>query len=155
MKAIAQVHLANFGTRVLYTTSPYNSFDTHANEAGALSKLWTEVSNSVEIFFDDLQDHEASDEVLLLLFSEFGRRVKDNGSGTDHGSGGVAFVVGERVKGGLYGEYPSLQQNRLEDGGDLLHNLDFRSVYSTIMGSWMGLDPAPIVGGNFETVNFL
>ena len=155
MKAIAQVHLANFGTRVLYTTSPYNSFDTHANEAGALSKLWTEVSNSVETFFEDLRDHEASDEVLLLLFSEFGRRVKDNGSGTDHGSGGVAFVVGERVNGGLYGEYPSLQQNRLEDGGDLLHNLDFRSVYSTIIGSWLGLDPAPIVSGNFEGVNFL
>ena len=155
MKAIAQVHLANFGTRVLYTTSPYNSFDTHAGQAGALSKLWTQVSNSVKTFFDDLRDQEASDEVLMLLFSEFGRRVRDNGSGTDHGSGGVAFAIGERVKGGLYGEYPSLEQNRLEDGGDLLHNLDFRSVYSTIMEGWLGLDPAPIVGGNFEKVDFL
>ena len=155
MKAMAQVHLANFGTLILYATTPYNSFDTHANQAAKFAGLWQDVANSVETFFDDLRDHQASQEVVMLLFSEFGRRVTDNGSGTDHGTGGVTFVVGESVKGGFYGEYPSLVKDKLEDGGDLLHNLDFRSIYSTLAERWLELDPAPIVGGHFETVDFL
>src|SRR5919106_2258717 len=107
MKNIAQTHLANFGTRILYTTSPYNGFDTHANQAALHNSLWTDVSNNVKTFIDDLRQHEASDNVLLFMFSEFGRRISDNGSGTDHGAAGVAFAVGEHVKGGIYGTYPS------------------------------------------------
>ena len=79
-------------------------------------------------FYDDLKEHDASDNVVLLVFTEFGRRVHDNGSGTDHGSGGVAFVVGDAVKGGLYGEYPSLEEGKLLEG-DLRFNTDFRSIY--------------------------
>jgi uncharacterized protein (DUF1501 family) len=155
MKNIVQTHLANFGTRVLYTTSPYNGFDTHANQASAHSGLWTDVSNNVETFFDDLREHNASDNVLLLMFSEFGRRIGDNGSGTDHGAGSVAFAVGEHVKGGIYGEYPSLEPGQQEEGGNLKHNMDFRSVYTTILEDWLGVDPVPIVGGNFQKVKFL
>jgi len=155
MKNIVQTHLANFGTRVLYTTSPYNGFDTHANQASAHSGLWTDVSNNVETFFDDLREHNASDNVLLLMFSEFGRRIGDNGSGTDHGAGSVAFAVGEHVKGGIYGEYPSLEPGQQEEGGNLKHNMDFRSVYTTILEGWLGVDPVPIVGGNFQKVKFL
>src|ERR687887_1907131 len=77
MKNIAQTHLANFGTRILYTTSPYNGFDTHANQAPAHTALWTDVSNNVKTFFDDLRQHKASDNVLLFMFSEFGRRITD------------------------------------------------------------------------------
>ena len=109
----------------------------------------------METFQDDLEEHETSDEVVLLMFSEFGRRAHDNGSGTDHGTGGVAFVIGANVAGGIYGEYPSLDDNELEDGGDLLHNVDFRSVYSTVIERWLGLDPIPIVGGNFEPLAIL
>ena len=154
MKNIAQTHLANFGTRVLYTTSPYNGFDSHANQAQANAALWTDVSNTVDTFFTDLRNHDASDNVTLFLFTEFGRRVADNGSGTDHGAAGVAFAVGEHVKGGVYGVYPSLAPADQEEGGNLAFNLDFRSVYSTILEDWFGLDANPIVNGNFERVPF-
>ena len=155
MRNIAQTHLANFGTRVLFTTSPYNGFDTHAGQAGLHAGLWTDLSNNIEGFFTDLRDHEASDNVMLFTFSEFGRRIADNGSGTDHGASGIAFAFGEGVKGGIYGEYPSLELNQQEEGGNLAFNLDFRSIYSTILQDWLDLDPAPIVGGNFEAVKFL
>ena len=154
MKNIAQTHLAGFGTRVLYTTSPYNGFDSHANQLQANSGLLTDVSNTVDNFMTDLREHDASDEVTLMFFSEFGRRVKDNGSGTDHGAAGVAFAVGEHVKGGIYGQYPSLEPSQLEEGGNLKFNLDFRSVYSTILEEWFGLEANPIVNGNFERTKF-
>ena len=155
MKNIAQTHLAEFGSRVLYTTSPYNSFDTHANQASLHSGLWTDVSNNVDTFFQDLRDHNASDNVMLLMFTEFGRRIGDNGSGTDHGAGGIAFVVGEHVKGGIYGEYPSLEPSQQEEGGNLKYGMDFRSIYTTIVEDFYKMDPQPIVGGSFEKVNFL
>jgi uncharacterized protein (DUF1501 family) len=154
MKNIAQVHLAGFGTRILYTTAPYNSFDTHAGELAAHAKLWTDTSRAIGDFYDDIKQHSASDNVLLLVFTEFGRRVHDNGSGTDHGSGGVAFVIGDHVKGGLYGEFPSLEPSKLLEG-DLHFNNDFRGLYSTILENWMGLDANPIVGGNFEKMAFV
>jgi uncharacterized protein (DUF1501 family) len=154
MKNIAQVHLAGFGTRILYTTAPYNSFDTHAGELGAHAKLWRDTSNAVADFYEDLKEHNASDNVLLLVFTEFGRRVHDNGSGTDHGSGGVAFIVGDMIKGGLYGEYPSLEESKLLEG-DLHFNNDFRSIYSTIVENWMGLDAKSVVGGTFEKHSFV
>ena len=155
MKNIAQTHLAEFGTRVLFTTSPYNGFDTHANQASDHARLWTDVSNTVETFFEDLRDHQASDNVLLFMFSEFGRRIVDNGSGTDHGASSVAFVVGEQVKGGVYGTYPSLEPSEQEEGGNLKSSMDFRSVYTTILEDWMHMDPVPIVGGNYEKIPFL
>ena len=155
MKNIAQTHLAGFGTRVLYTTSPYNGFDTHANQAALQAGLWQDVSNTVDNFMSDLRAKDASDNVTLFLFSEFGRRIADNGSGTDHGAGSIAMAVGEHVKGGIYGEYPSLEPQHQEEGGNLRFNLDFRQVYTCLMEDWMGLDPKPIVGGSFEKVKFI
>jgi uncharacterized protein (DUF1501 family) len=103
---------------------------------------------------DDLKEHGREDDPLILVFSEFGRRIKDNGSGTDHGSGGVAFVIGGSVRGGLYGEYPSLREEaQLE--GDLYASNDFRSTYSTLLDQWLGLDPVPIVNGKFEQFDFI
>ena len=154
MKNIAQVHLAGFGTRILYTTAPYNSFDTHAGELAAHASLWGNTSNAIADFMDDLREHDASDNVTLLVFTEFGRRVHDNGSGTDHGSGGVAFVVGDNVKGGLYGEYPSLEEDKLLEG-DLHFNNDFRSIYTDLLENWMGLDAQPLVNGQFEKFNLI
>ena len=114
----------------------------------------TDVSNTFDNFMTDLREHDASDEVTLMFCSEFGRRVKDNGSGTDHGAAGVAFAVGEHVKGGIYGQYPSLEPSQLEEGGNLKFNLDFRSVYSTMLEEWFGLGANPIVNGNFERTKF-
>ncbi|MCH8206612.1 MAG: DUF1501 domain-containing protein [Chloroflexi bacterium] len=154
MKNMAQTHLAGFGTRILYTTAPYNSFDTHAGELANHTRLWTETSRAIADFYDDLKEHDAGDNVVLLVFTEFGRRVHDNGSGTDHGSGGITFVVGDAVKGGLYGEYPSLQEDKLLEG-DLHFNNDFRGLYSTLLEDWLGLDAKPIVAGSFEKLAFL
>ena len=105
-------------------------------------------------FFDDLRQHDAADNVIMLMFTEFGRRVHDNGSGTDHGAAGAAFILGDKVKGGEYSEYPSTANEDLEQG-DLVPNIDFRSVYSTILEDWMGLDANPLVGGVFEKPKFL
>ncbi|HCG91738.1 MAG TPA: hypothetical protein DEZ08_07890 [Dehalococcoidia bacterium] len=155
LKNIAQTHLADFGSRVLYTTSPYNGFDTHANQAQAHSGLWSDVSANVDTFISDIRSANKSENVTLFMFSEFGRRVTDNGSGTDHGAGSVAFAIGDHVKGGVYGEYPSLEQGDLLEGGNLSFSTDFRSIYTGIIEDWFGLDAKPIVGYEFEKVSFL
>jgi len=154
MRNIAQVHLADLGTRILYTTAPQNSFDTHATEMAKHPQLWHDVSHAVSAFYQDMKEHNASEDVVIFLFTEFGRRVHDNGSGTDHGSGGIAFVIGDTVQGGLYGEYPSLAPEKLLEG-DLHYNNDFRGTYATLLEKWLGLDAKPIVGGSFEQMNFL
>ena len=152
LRGIAQVHMAGLGTRVLYCD--HGSFDSHSNQVGMHDKLWVDVSHAVESFFDDLRENDAADNVIMLMFTEFGRRVHDNGSGTDHGAAGAAFVIGNRVKGGEYSEFPSTAPQDLEQG-DLVPNTDFRSVYSTILEDWMGLDANPLVGGAFEKAPFI
>ena len=87
-----------------------------------------------------------------MVFSEFGRRFVDNGSGTDHGAGGGAFIVGDRVKGGLYSEYPPLSPDQWVEG-DLRHTIDFRGVYGTLLEQWLGVDPAAVIRGSFEGVS--
>ena len=147
LKSAAQVMCADLGTRIYYIQ--HGIFDTHSTELLVHSKLWQEVSAAISDFTDDLKEHGLEDDTIILVWSEFGRRIRDNGSGTDHGSGGVSFVIGTAVDGGLYGEYPSLKEDdQLE--GDLHFNNDFRSTYSTILERWLGLDPAPIVNGRFE-----
>ena len=154
VKNIAQVHLAEFGTRILYTSLNPGAFDTHANQATAFPKLWSEMSNAVSDLYEDLKEHHANEEVVILMFTEFGRRVQENGSGTDHGSGSVAFVIGDAVKGGLYGQYPSLEPQKLDEG-DLQWNNDFRGTYATLLEKWMGLDSQSILGGAFEQFDFI
>ncbi len=154
VKNIAQVHLADFGTRVLYTSLNPGSFDTHANQNTAFPKMWSEVTNAVGDLYQDLKEHHANEEVVMLMFTEFGRRVKENGSGTDHGSGSVAFVIGDAVQGGTYGEYPSLEPSKLDEG-DLRWNTDFRRTYATLLDQWMGLDSKSILGASYEQLDFI
>ncbi len=152
MKSIAQVMFADVGTRVYYTQ--HGSFDTHANELSSHAKLWSDVSNAVADFMDDLREHGRDKDTLILMFSEFGRRINDNGAGTDHGSGGVAFAIGGDVEGGFYGEFPSLRpEDQLE--GDMRFSNDFRITYSTILERWLGVDPVPITNGGFERFDFI
>jgi uncharacterized protein (DUF1501 family) len=152
LRDVAQVHLAGLGTQVFYTA--HGPFDTHFDQLGSHTKIWQEVSGAISNFFADLREHDAGDEVVLMVFSEFGRRVRDNGTGTDHGAGGVAFAIGNRVNGGMYGTYPSLKPENLSQG-DLAPNYDFRGFYSTLADKWLGLDPVPIVGGKFEQMSFV
>jgi uncharacterized protein (DUF1501 family) len=147
LKGIAQVKLADLGTRVFYTS--HGTFDTHATQLPTHAKLWQEVSEGISAFVDDLRAHDAADDVIMLIWSEFGRRVKDNGAGTDHGAGSVAFILGEHVEGGMYGEYPSLKQGDLTLG-NLKYNVDFRSTYASILDLWMQIEAEPIVNGKFE-----
>ena len=147
VKSISQVFHANVGARVLYTQ--HGPFDTHAGELISHAKLWDEVAGAVGCLMDDLKAHGTENDASILIFSEFGRRIQDNGSGSDHGSGGVAFMIGGAVNGGTYGEYPSLAEAEQIEG-DLRSNNDFRSVYTGILEDWLGLDAAPIVNGQFE-----
>ncbi len=152
LRGVAQVHLANLGTRVFYLD--HGSFDTHASQLGEHAKLWEEVSGAVDAFFTDLREHHAADNVLMFLFTEFGRRVHDNGSGTDHGAGGVCFAIGDSVQGGQYSECPSMKAEDLSQG-DLVPNVDFRGVYTTILEDWLKLDAKPLVNGTFEKLAFV
>ena len=147
MKGAAQVLLADVGTRVCYTQ--HGSFDTHTNENAVQEDLWTDVAGGIYDLYADLKSHNASDDVLMLVFSEFGRRVKDNGNGTDHGSGGVAFLIGDGARGGHYNEYPSLDADKLVEG-DLAFNFDFRGLYAEILEDWLEVEAKPIVNGVYE-----
>ena len=95
------------------------------------------MSSAIADFWDDLREHDADDNVIMFLFSEFGRRVRDNGSGTDHGAAGVAFAIGPGVKGGMYSTYPETRAEALQQG-DLVPNMDFRGVYSTVLERMAG-----------------
>jgi len=151
LRDAARVHLANLGTRILYTA--HGGYDTHANEVPTHPQLLADLTRAISDFFDDLRSHDASENVTMLVFTEFGRRIKDNASGTDHGTGGGAFIIGDKVKGGLYSEYPSLDSNRWANGEDLEHTIDFRGIYGTILEQWIGIDATDIVGGSFEQIH--
>jgi uncharacterized protein (DUF1501 family) len=150
LRDAAKVHLADLGTRVFYVE--HGGYDTHANEVPNHPKLMNELSGAIVDFFSDLRDHDASDEVVMMVFSEFGRRIRDNGSGTDHGSGGGAFIIGEPVNGGLYAEYPPLASDQWLNGEDLQHTIDFRGVYGTVLEQWLSIEASPIVGSPYEQI---
>ena len=152
LKSVAQVLFADLGTRIFYTQ--HGSFDTHSGEIVSHAKLWDEVAGGIGDFYDDLREHGRENDVAILVFSEFGRRIKDNGSGTDHGSGGTAFIIGGEVNGGLYGDYPSIESH-MQLEGDLHFNNDFRMTYATLLDRWFKIDSEPIVNGQFEHFDFL
>lgn len=152
IKGAAQVLQADIGTRICYTQ--HGSFDAHTNGIALQEGLLEDVSGGIYDFYLDMKNANKSDDVVLFVFSEFGRRVKDNGNGTDHGSGGVAFVIGDSVEGGHYGEYPSLKSEDLLEG-DLRFSLDFRSIYAELLEDWLEVDSQPVVKGTYEKVGFL
>jgi uncharacterized protein (DUF1501 family) len=142
---------ASLGTRVFYVT--LGGFDTHSNQKPAHAALLTQVSEGLAAFQQDLERLGKADGVLTLGFSEFGRRVKENGSGgTDHGAAGPMFAIGSGVRAGLYGEAPSLTGL---DEGDLRYTVDFRSVYATVLEDWFGAPSQEILGGSFERLGLL
>ena len=151
LRDVARVHLAGVGTRIFY--AQHGGYDTHATQLANHPRLLSELTRAIMDFFQDLRDHNASEEVIMLVFTEFGRRIKDNGSGTDHGSGGGAFLIGDRIRGGLYGQYPSLEFDQLANGEDMGFNVDFRSVYATLLEQWMGVDSISIVNGRYDQLN--
>ncbi|HQU47353.1 MAG TPA: DUF1501 domain-containing protein, partial [Pirellulales bacterium] len=112
------------------------------------ARLLNELSGAVAAFIDDLTEAKLAERVLLMTFSEFGRRVAENASaGTDHGTAGPMFLAGSGVKGGLYGETPRLLDL---DAGDLKMSVDFRRVYAAVLRDWLKIDPTSVLAGHFE-----
>jgi uncharacterized protein (DUF1501 family) len=137
-----------FPTRVYYAYQ--GGFDTHANQLGTHARVLNDVAQAVGAFRSDLRDQKNAGRVLVLAFSEFGRRVAENGSGgTDHGAAAPVFLFGERIKAGIHGHAPDLAN--LTDG-DIIHETDFRQVYATVLEHWLGVQSAPLLGRSFGTL---
>jgi uncharacterized protein (DUF1501 family) len=152
LELIAQVIHADVGARILYVT--YGGFDNHAGQDVDHAPLLTDVSSAIQAFFDDLDGHGKSHDVLLMTWSEFGRRAQDNGSnGTDHGTSAPHLVVGDAVVAGIHGDPPDLA--RLDDNGNLAIESDFRSYYGTILSDWLGADSAAILGAGWPNLGFV
>lgn len=151
LNLVAKMIQAGFGTRLFYLS--LGSFDTHSGQAESHGNLLRQIADSVTSFFDQLEKAGNAKRVLLLTFSEFGRRVYENGSrGTDHGSGSCLFLAGPRTKGGPIGKHPSLSDL---DDGDLRFHTDFRQVYATLLDNWLGCNSQQILGGKFEHLPLL
>ncbi len=151
LKTVAQLIAGELGTRIFFVS--LGGFDTHSRQAGSHAALLAELSGAVSAFFKDLRAHHLADRVLLATYSEFGRRLKENGSlGTDHGAGSQMFVVCGAAKAGVFGDHPSLTDL---DDGDLKHHTDFRSVYATLLARWLRIPSEPVLGGKFAPVEFL
>jgi uncharacterized protein (DUF1501 family) len=141
LQLIARLIHAEVPERVFYTT--LDGFDTHAAQAAVHGKLLRELSDGITAFQNDLKKHGQHRRVLVMTFSEFGRRVRENGSdGTDHGAASQIFLIGDAVKPGIIGKHPSLTDLT---NGDLKHHTDFRSVYSTLLNKWLGVPAEKIL----------
>ena len=140
-----------FGTRVFYVS--LDGFDTHAGQASTHGNLLADLANSVNGFFQTLKKSGDESRVRLMTYSEFGRRVQENGSrGTDHGAGSCLFLAGPSVKAGVVGKHPSLADL---DADDLKFHTDFRRVYATLLDDWLGCDSKVVLGGKWEHVKEL
>src|SRR5438477_854227 len=141
---------AGMPTRLYYTSYRNNAFDTHVFQNDVHKRLLTYASDAVSAFLKDLERIGRANDVVVMVFSEFGRRVPENVNlGTDHGTANLMFVTGKRVKGGQYGEIPSL--TKLDAGDNLVYTTDFRRVYATMIAGWLGLgDTRTLLNGEFE-----
>ena len=151
LRTVAKLISGDLPTRVFYVAT--GGYDTHADQFGHHQYLLNQLSEAVGAFMEDMRLQGRENDVVVMTFSEFGRRVKENGSnGTDHGSASMMFLVGGAVKGGVHGAYPSLEDL---DDGDLKMTTDFRSVYATVLGQWLGAQANPILGGDFAPLAVL
>jgi len=155
LKLAAQILTGGLGTQVIHVA--IGGFDTHAGQNTAPINhplLLERVDQGLEAFYRDLAEHGLAQDVLIMTFSEFGRRVRENGSqGTDHGTAAPMFLIGDGVRGGLHGDPPSL--TRLDDNGDLVYTVDFRQVYATILEDWLEADAADVLGRRFQKLGLL
>jgi len=145
---VAQIIGSNLGTKVLYVS--HGSFDTHVSQKATQNNLLSQFSDAIAAFYSDLQAHGNENKVLTMTFSEFGRRIEENGSaGTDHGEASPLFLIGGGVKGGLYGSLPDLAHTSI---GNVRFSTDFRSVYATVLERWLGRSSATVLNGSFPKI---
>ena len=146
LKLIGSMIRGELSTRVYYAS--LGGFDTHGNQLGSHAARLREVSTALKSFQADLAAQGNADRVVTMVFSEFGRRVAENGStGTDHGTAAPMFLMGSQVQSGIWGNHPSLTNL---DAGDLRYEIDFRSIYAGILKDWMKTDPSVILNGDFR-----
>lgn len=151
LRLLAQVITKDMGARVCHIA--VGGYDTHSNQKPVQASNLTILAEGLRAFYKDLEAKGKASDVLIMTWSEFGRRVQENASnGTDHGTASPQFVLGGQVKGGVYGEPPSLTDL---DQGDLKYTTDFRSVYATILERWLGAAPEEVLGGGFPTLGFI
>ncbi len=154
LRAVAGALVTQIGTRIFWVQT--GGYDTHASQAGTYPNLMGTLNDGLTAFYQDLGSHGLLNDTLILQFSEFGRRINENGSGgTDHGAASVMMAIGGQVRGGIYGTAPSLAPDpanpTLENNGtDLRYETDFRSVYARVIDRWLGADSASILGGDFR-----
>ncbi len=148
---VASLIAAGMPTRLYYTSYRHNAFDTHVQQPDLHQRLLTYVSDAVAGFMQDMERIGRADDVTVLVFSEFGRRVPENTSlGTDHGTANHMYIVGKQVKGGHYGRAPSLTE--LDEGDNLVYTTDFRRVYATVIDGWLGYrNTDQLLSGKFDT----
>ena len=153
LKTTAEFINSNLESKVYYVSM--GGFDTHANQANRQNRLLKTYSESIEVFINDLKQNDTFKDTLVLTFSEFGRRVQQNAAGgTDHGAANNVFIMGENLKKkGFYNEAPNLSQ--LDKNGDLIHTVDFRSIYATILDEWLQVDATSILNKSFEKLRFI
>jgi len=153
LRNVAQFINSDLDTKVFYTS--LGGFDTHANQNNKQTKLLSQYAESVTAFVSDLKRNGTFEDTLILTFSEFGRRVKQNAAnGTDHGAANNVFVIGKDLKkGGFYNNLASLSD--LDPNGDIKYNIDFRSVYATILSKWMDVSADGIIHSKQEQLNFI
>jgi uncharacterized protein (DUF1501 family) len=150
LRLIAGLLKGGVGSRVFYTSQPRNAYDTHAAQLFVHASLLSELSGALRAFLDDLAAAQLAERVTVLVFSEFGRTVKENGSaGTDHGTAGPVFLAGPSVRAGLVGETPRLLDLDPKHG-DLKMGLDFRQVYATVLEEWLGLSTQEALAASFD-----
>ena len=148
LRMVAAMIRAELRTRVYYVT--LSGFDTHANQAGQHARLLEQVGDALLAFQRDIQEQGNQGRVLTMVFSEFGRRVAQNGSGgTDHGTAAPTYFIGDMVQPGVHGTHPSMSKL---DQGDLIHTIDFRTLYASVLEDWMGADSSEILKGRWKTV---
>ncbi|HMP18689.1 MAG TPA: DUF1501 domain-containing protein, partial [Gemmatales bacterium] len=151
LKLAAQLIDAEIGARVYYVEQ--DGYDTYADQAATHARLLGELSSALTAFYRDLEARGHGKRVLVLTFSEFGRRAKENGSrGTDHGEAAPVFLIGGKVKPGLLGDHPPL--DKLHDG-NLKHHTDFRTIYATILDHWLGVPSSKILPEQFQGLSLL
>jgi uncharacterized protein (DUF1501 family) len=151
LRIISSLIAANSGTRLFY--AQINGFDTHSSQADMHQRLLAQVSRAISAFHQELASKGLNDKVMVMCFSEFGRRVAENSSaGTDHGAAAPMFVSGGKIKAGLHGKAPSLSDL---DDGDVKYTTDFRRVYATLLERWLNADSTQVLGGKFEPVDFV
>jgi uncharacterized protein (DUF1501 family) len=149
LRIVSQLLASGSPARVYYTVQ--GGYDTHAAQTFTHGQLLFELSQALKAFLDDLARSELGDRVVVLAFSEFGRRVAENGSlGTDHGAAGPVFLAGKTVRPGLFGQEPRLSD--LDESGDLKSSLDFRQVYATVLENWLRVRSEKTLGGQFDTL---